>query len=288
MDFGDADTSALSEESLARVAAMTRLRRERFAAEEARWAQREAEQAESGRANVELTSGLADDEAEERAGVAAGERRARERLAGQQRDGSSGHGEDMERHRRVQELEANRDRRVRQLRSELEKERFRAYWAEHRTAKHWEQQPEYQHRRKHDGKLGGATAVLRKAYEHSAPPFATDPAELARRGVTAAPELQERTMGRLVGASGDDAAAALIQSRLQLPPYHQFAAGMRERYAADVAQRQQQPQQQQPRPAGAASPGGRSGALSASPGRRVVEGSPFATYAATMVYDAPQ
>jgi hypothetical protein len=131
----------------------------------------------------------------------------------------------------MRELEQRRRKKLKRLARQRDQAIFHGFWQQHqmRGNKVEETAEAKEVRLKNQ-----AVNIIRKGFEFSAPPFAADPEDLWRRGITVAPDLQRTAM---TDTTKLDSPQAKIAAELQLPPYHEFALRKRHEYAEMVERR---------------------------------------------------
>ena len=227
--FGD--VGSLGRDSLVRIAELSRGRRERMMAEDEFFAQGAQLRETAGDFVLELSRGLVDDEELARTIVVKSEEKAFDRIAKLAAEQYETFREDAGTIASIRELEKRRAKKLRRLQKLKEQAIFHAYWETHRER--GTKIEETQEAREVRLRLQ-AVNIVRKAYEYSAPPFAADPEDLWRRGITVAPDLQRNAMA---DPSRFDSPQAKIAAELQLAPYHEFALKARHHYEEFVARR---------------------------------------------------
>lgn len=223
------DVGALPQDSLMRIAEMSRARRQRAMAEEEVWAEQVKFRDEANSLLAQSINAVADEEALAREVARKSEDKAFDRLMKVFEDELDRNRGESEKLKRIHMLEKRRDKKLRQLEQELHRESFRSFWSS-KAAHPVETRPANDR----TTLANQTTTTLRHAYQFSAPLFATDPEEFWRRGVTIAPDLQ-RSMGVRANADGDG-----IGEELNLPAYHELALKLRAKYQHHVEEREAQ------------------------------------------------
>lgn len=208
------DISALSKDSLERVAELSRRRREQLLQEE----DEEVKMQEQKGIAAGERNEMAEDERLEREQLIRLEEKERDAL--RKRGDSHSIKQKLENFNRVRLLEERRDKKIRALQQEIAREVFRATWqapTEHRHSPRPHMLSSSPQLRQQG--MREATILLRHAHEYAVPPFATDPEECWGRGVTVAPDLQHGAIG-----TSD-------LSKAKLPSYHELGAVLRQKFA---------------------------------------------------------
>jgi hypothetical protein len=199
--------SHLSPESLERVADMSRLRREREAIAQEAWKQSYRLTAQQESFLLDARMALEEEEETGRAILAKAEAVAFERIIAQKTVPLPGRPSNAS-------TDPDLARRRRQLERQVRATEFRLFCKSNTVTDRLEPTNSDVTLRR------AAVTVLRKAYEYSAPAFASDLEDLWKRGIAIAPDLQRQ------GRTNE------FTSELELPPYHDFAIEMRNRYSA--------------------------------------------------------
>ena len=240
------DISSMPSDSLMRVAEMSRARRARLLADEETWAQEVNFQDKADEYVQHEAKILSAEEGTARNVLARNEEKGFDRICRMFAEQNINFRGSDSRFHQQREFEAKKAAEIKRLQQELQREAFRAFWEKEKASN--------SHSTKHRSSLGNtrgsqpgdphdvtlATSVLRMAYEHSVPPFVTDPEEVWRRGVTVAPDLQ-RSFGASHSTRHHDGNA--IGSELNLPTFHEYSRTMQEKFMKWKLQQQQQEQQ---------------------------------------------
>lgn len=241
--------TTLPQDSLDRVSEMCRLRHERETVEQQMWLQSYRLRAEQESFVTAAFNAICDEEEVSRISIGSAQSAAFDRIAEQAseiapRKASAALSRD----------DAEISRKRRQLQAQVRCMEFRAFWKQHQASGDSRSLSEDQSAL---ATKRAATIVLRKAYEFSAPKFASDLEDLWKRGLAVAPDLQRQSH------------TPTIAPDVTPPAYHDFAAEMRHRYAEYSAQRRSSysPEKEMLAASQSTSP------------RRTVATSPFATFA---------
>ena len=225
------DVHSLTKESLARIAELSRGRRERMMAEDEFHAQGAQLRETAADFTLELSRGLVDDEELARTIVVKSEEKAFDRVARQFYEHNEQYREDQSLLYGIKELEERRRKKLKRLQRLKDKAIFHHFWTQHQAGGNTVQETQES---KEARLKTQAVNIMRKAFEYSAPPFAADPEDLWRRGITVAPDLQRNAMADNTKL---DSPQAKIAAELQLPPYHEFALKKRHEYEEMCARR---------------------------------------------------
>jgi hypothetical protein len=226
----------LPPESVARIVAMCRSRRERVLADEEVHAQNIRLQDESATFLRQMILGLEEEEATMRTGLIKTEERGAVAIARQMEDSARVFEQQLEALRQRRNVERMVQLKKKRLQQELDHEKFRAFWKQHHADRPTSDVEEK------DKMWNRLMPLVRRAYEYAAPPFATDPEELWCRGVVVPPDLQSsssrvpRRAADVRTLTGSDEVSELLQNELKLPAYHDFGMKLRQQYSQFVHQ----------------------------------------------------
>lgn len=225
------DASSISEDTRARVAAMLKSRRDRMMEEEREFLENLRNDEANASFTREIAGTLTEDEQTARLIVKKQCDKAFERIVKTFDEQFQHLAAGMLTLRQQKEIEASRDKKLRALEKELNRERFYLYWDMHQQQRNdmlrhgvFAGSPKRDKNGQEadvtspEAQMHRMTAILRRAYENSAPQFATDPEELWKRGQALPPTAAS---SRTVGAK---------QNEFDLPAYHELGKQLREKY----------------------------------------------------------
>lgn len=235
------DASSISDDTRQRVAAMLKSRRDRMMEEEREFLDSLKNEEATATFTREIAVTLNEDELTSRTIIKKQEEKAFDRLVKVFDEQFQHLSAGMLTVRQQKEIEASRARKIKALETDLNRERFYLYWDMHQkqrddmlrhgvggsagspfgssSSKKQQADPNSQ-----EAQMHRMTAVLRRAYENSAPQFATDPEELWKRGQALPPTAATSTT---IGSQPGE---------FDLPAYHELGKKLRDQYRKHQSQ----------------------------------------------------